>query len=72
MVKTLYVFAFSTTILFNIHFYFEENGQHGFFVFFPIISMLLDGVNIEWICLFFKSVSAHHRTGNPSINDALL
>jgi len=37
----LYVFAFSTTVFPKIHFYFEENRQHGFVVFFRIISMLL-------------------------------
>ena len=38
-----YIFAFSMSVLSEIHFYFEEKREQVFVAFFRIISMLFDG-----------------------------
>lgn len=38
-----YIFAFSMSVLSEIHFYFEEKRKQVFVAFFRIISMLFDG-----------------------------
>jgi len=51
-IKNLYIFAFSSPVLPEIHFYSEGKRQQDFVVFFQITRMLLDG---EKSCIFFSA-----------------